>query len=119
MSCLKNKKFKCTEGKQYRDFIFIDDVVRAIIRSLSNKKSDGQIFNLGSGKPIKVKNLIEFIRSKIKKGKPLFGAINLRKDELLKVYPSIDKIKKRLNWRPNKNFFKNLENTINHYRHEI
>ena len=119
MSCLKNKKFKCTEGKQYRDFIFIDDVVRAIIRSLSNKKSDGQIFNLGSGKPIKVKNLIEFIRSKIKKGKPLFGAINLRKDELLKVYPSIDKIKKKLNWRPNKNFFKNLENTINHYRHEI
>ena len=94
-------------------------MVSAIIRSLSNKNSVGQIFNLGSGEPIKVKNLIEFIRSKIKKGKPLFGAISLRKDELLKVYPSINKIKKKLNWRPNKNFFKNLENTINYYRHEI
>lgn len=119
MNCLRDKKFKCTEGKQYRDFIFIDDVVRAIIRSLLNKNSNGQIFNLGSGKPIKVKNLIEFIRNKVKKGKPLFGTLNLRKDELLKVYPSIDKIKRKLNWKPNKNFFKNLESTINHYRHEI
>lgn len=38
------------DGLETRDFIYIDDVVEATTKVLSNKKSDNQIFNIGSGK---------------------------------------------------------------------
>jgi nucleoside-diphosphate-sugar epimerase len=115
-NCLANKKFKCSDGKQYRDFIFIDDIISAIVTSFGNKNSLGEIFNLGSGNLIQVRKIIEYINKKINKGLPIYGAINLRKDELNKVYPSIIKIKNKLNWRPKNSLTKGLIKTINYYK---
>ncbi len=114
-SCIKNKKFPCSEGKQFRDFVFIDDVIEAIIKSLKNKKARGEIFNIGSGKPIKIKNIIKYINKKIKKGHPLYGKIKLRKDESIKVFPTITKAKKIINWKPKTSFETGLKKTINFY----
>ena len=66
-NCIKNKKFPCSNGKQIRDFVYIDDVVDAIIYSLNNKKVLGQIYNLGSGKPVKVYTVINTINKLIGK----------------------------------------------------
>ena len=63
--CIKNKKFPCSQGTQSRDFIHVDDVVDAIIKSLTNKNARGQIINIGSGKPRKIKSLIEKDKTKI------------------------------------------------------
>ena len=54
LGCIKNKKFACSTGNQLRDFIYVEDVVEAIIKSLTNKKARGKIINIGSGRPIKV-----------------------------------------------------------------
>jgi UDP-glucose 4-epimerase len=115
-SCLKNKKFPCSDGKQFRDFVHVNDVVNAILKSLKSKKALGQIINIGSGKPKKVKNLINFLVKIIKGGKPMFGKIKLRKDEILKIYPKISKAKKTLNWYPRINFTKGLNETIKYYK---
>jgi len=114
-SCIKNKKFPCSDGKQFRDFIFIDDLIDAIIKSLKNKKARGQILNIGSGKPIKIKNIIEYINNKIAKGYPIYGKIKLRKDENIKTYPDIKKVKKLINWQPKVSFYSGLKKTINFY----
>ena len=114
-SCIKNKKFPCSDGKQFRDFIFIDDVIEAIIKSLKNKKAKGEIFNIGSGKPIKIRDIIKNINKKIKKGDPLYGKIKLRKDESIITFPSIKKAKKIINWKPKISFRNGLNKTINFY----
>ena len=49
-SCLKNNTFDCSDGKQFRDFIYIDDLISLIIKVLKNKNSRGQIINTASGK---------------------------------------------------------------------
>ena len=36
-SSIKRKKFVTSEGKQYRDFLFIDDAVEAIIKAMTKK----------------------------------------------------------------------------------
>ena len=115
-SCLKGEKFPCSDGKQFRDFIHVKDVVNAIVKSLKNKKALGQIINIGSAKPKKVKNLINFLVKTIKNGKPMFGKIKLRKDEMLKIYPKISKAKKTLNWYPKINFIRGLDETIKYYK---
>ena len=114
--CLRDKKFPCSDGTQLRDFIYVDDVINAIVMSLRNKKTNGEILNIGTGKPKKIKNIINFIRDKIKKGDPIFGKIKLRKDESLITFPSISKIKKYMKWTPKTNQYNGLIKTINFYK---
>ena len=113
--CIKDKKFACSEGNQFRDFVHVDDVVNFIIMSLNNKRARGQIFNIGSGKPKKIKDIIKNVKKISNGGKPQFGKIKLRKDEILKIYPSIKKAKKIIKWTPKISFSKGIKNTINSY----
>lgn len=115
-ACLKNKEFECSDGKQLRDFVHVEDVIVAIIKSMNSKNSKGEIINIGSGKPKKIKNIINFLVNKLKGGKPLFGKVKLRKDEILKIYPDITKAKKILKWSPKVNFSKGLTKTIKYYK---
>ena len=57
-ACIKNKKFPCSNGNQLRDFLYIDDVVDAILKTLKSKKARGQIINIGTGEPKKIKKII-------------------------------------------------------------
>ena len=114
--CIKNKKFPCSKGNQLRDFLHVEDVVDAIIKSLTNKKAKGQIINIGSGKPRKIKNIIKYIQRIVKGGYPLFGKIKLRKDEILKIYPDINKAKNKINWKPKISFDEGLRITIDSYK---
>ena len=98
-SCLKNIKFDCSNGNQIRDYIYIDDVVNLIIQLLKSKKTNGEILNVGSGKPVKIRFVINEIVRQIKKGYPNFGSIKLRKDEPSKLYANMKKKKNFRNGR--------------------
>ena len=114
-NALKKVKFNCSAGKQFRDFIYIDDLVSAIVKTLKSKKTNGEIINIGSGNPINVKKLILKICKLAKGGKPQFGKVSLRKDEILKLYPSLNKVKKILNWQAKVNLDKGLKKTIKYF----
>ena len=115
-NALKSKEFDCSLGTQFRDFVYVDDVVNGIIKSLKNKKTNGQIINLGAGKPIMIKDIILKICKIIGSGKPQFGKIKFRKDEIKCLYPSITKAKKILNWVPKVKINLGLKKTINYYK---
>ena len=103
---------------QLRDFIHVNDVVDAIQKTLKSKKARGHILNIGSGKPRKVKNIINYIKKFLKGGHPQFGKIKLRKDEILKIYPNISKAKNIINWRPKISFEKGIKSTIKFYNEQ-
>lgn len=115
-NCLKDSSFPCSSGNQYRDFIHVSDFVKSIYSALMNKNALGQIINIGSGKPIKVKKIILLIKKIIKKGKPQFGRISLRKDESQILFPSIKKANRLLNWKPKVKILIGLKQTINDYK---
>lgn len=113
-NCLKNKKFKLTKGEQTRDFCHVDDVIKAILLVLKNKNKNiyGKIFNIGTGKSISVKNLVQIIQYKTNKGKPIFGAKNLMEKEIIFSKASIRKIKKFINWSPRITIEKGINDLI-------
>ena len=115
-NCLKDKSFELSHCNQYRDFIYIDDFVKLIIKSFKIKKSIGEIFNIGSGKPIKLKIIINKIKKHIKGGKPIFGEKKLRKDEIYKIYPNIDKAKTFFKWFPKTSIDNGLLKTVKFYK---
>ncbi len=110
--CVKKSSFPVSAGNQIRDFCYIDDVVKAILLSMNCKKGFGQVINIASGKPIKVKNIVNKIVNKIGKGKPIFGKINYRDLENMKLYADISKAKKLLKWKPTVTLDQGLELTI-------
>lgn len=114
-SCLKGKKFDCTDGKQKRDFLFIDDLTYLIEKIIKKKNIISGIYNIGAGQPITVKKVINQIRLIIKKGKPVFGGIKMRNDEIKVLYPNTSKVRKIFKWRPRINLSKGLKKTINYY----
>ena len=114
-SCKDNIDFPCSHGRQSRDFLYINDLIEAIFLILENPKAKGEIFNIGFGKPLKIKNIIKRILSYYKSGNPQFGKIKLRKEEQMKIYPDISKSRKILDWKPKINFLKGLVKTIQYY----
>ena len=115
MNAINNNKFSCSKGNQLRDFLYVDDLVNLIIKVLKSKNLNGEIINVGSGKPISVKKLILKICKLSKGGYPQFGKISLRKDEILKLYPNLTKIKKKIKWSAKIDIEKGLNKTINYF----
>ncbi len=116
INSLQNKKFNCTSGIQKRDFIYIDDLVKVIFTVLQNKKTSGEIINIGSGKRIEIRNLIKIIVKLCKAGRPNFGAIPMRKDESLTMCPDIKKSTKLLRFKNKFSIVKGLIKTIKSYQ---
>ena len=113
--CIQNKKFHCSEGNQLRDFVHVEDVVNAIFKTLKNKSARGQIINIGSGKPKKIKKIIENVKIICKGGQPQYGKIKMRRDEILNLYPDIKKAEKKIKWKPKISFIKGIKSTIKFY----
>lgn len=118
-ACLKNKKFECTDGLQKRDFLYIDDLINLIFKILKSKKIHGYVFNAGSGKPIKIRSLIEKIKIFSLGGLPDYGKIKMRKDEIKDMYPSIYSAQKLLGWKPRISINAGLKKTIKFYREKL
>ena len=59
LDLIRNKNNIDVNGslKRFRDLIYIDDVIKALILTLKDKKNFNQIYNVGTGKKTTVKNL--------------------------------------------------------------
>jgi len=114
-SCKNNKNFPCSHGKQYRDFLYIDDLIDAIFLTAECLKARGEIINIGYGFPLKIKNIIGKIVNHYKLGNPQFNMIKLRKEEKMKIYPNLNKAKKLIKWKAKISFSKGLEKTLKYY----
>tara|TARA_B100001964_G_C14152362_1_gene562669 strand:- start:52 stop:966 length:915 start_codon:yes stop_codon:yes gene_type:complete len=115
-NCLHKKRFPCSRGTQFRDFLYIDDFTKIFFLIFEKSNLNGEIFNIGSGKAIQIKKIINYINRQIKSGHPEFGKTKLRKEESNKIYPSIKKAKKILKWQPSINFYYGLKKTIEYYK---
>ena len=117
--CLNDLSFNTSQGKQKRDFLYVSDFTNLIFKIFKNENTRGEIFNVGSGKPLRIKIIINLIKNIIHKGNPKFGKIKLRKDEILNLYPDISKLKRVTKWKPKINFKDGLNKTIKFYKMKI
>jgi nucleoside-diphosphate-sugar epimerase len=113
--CLNDEIFPASTGEQLRDFCFVGDTVNAIVKALLVNNLEGQIFNIGSGIPISIKEVITKVEGIIGMGKPLYGAIPYRVGENMSLYAEIENAKTKLNWSPKINLEEGLKKTIKWY----
>jgi dTDP-glucose 4,6-dehydratase len=125
--CLKGSTVNVGSLHPTRDFVYVADIVLGFEKAIGNKKSIGEVINLGTGYEISIGDLIKIVlkvfnsKSKIKIN---FQKIRKRPNasEVLRLLASNKKAKKILNWSPNlkgkAGFEKGIRNTIDWYKQE-
>ena len=76
VDCLKSGKELTIfgDGEQSRDFVYIEDVVQALLLIATSEQSLGSVYNVGTGTKITLNNLIELSQKIMnKKLKVKFG----------------------------------------------
>lgn len=94
---LKNNELIVYGGEQILDFVYINDVVEAFIKTL--EENGNIVVNIGSGNGTKVIDLAEIIK-KITRSKSKAIIKEKRKGEVEKFIANIEKAEKILNWKP-------------------
>ena len=90
---IANKPFTVVgTGNQTRDFTYVSDIVSAFLIASKSKVSN-EIFNVGSGQTISVNKIVNILG-----GKKVY--IEKRPGEPECTFANINKIKKKLNWKP-------------------
>ena len=85
------------DGEAVRDFIYVGDVVDALIKAALSEKASGRILNIGSGKPTKVRELAEVVAKET--GVKIIYESE-RRGEIKFSLADISLAKKLLNWNP-------------------
>lgn len=94
-------------GEEQRDFIYIDDLCNFIKKIIQTNFKGYKIINIGVGKGIKIKKIINSLSYKLgKKIKPQFNKVGININPI-KLIPDIKEAKK-LKWKPKVNLQKGL-----------
>jgi len=101
------------QGEQIRDFIYIDDLAQAHIDVLG--LSGFNIFNIGTEKGIKVKDVVDEI-FKIVGYKVPIADLGKRPGDVAATYASSEKLKKAVGWKAKVNLREGLKRTIEYYK---
>ena len=112
---LKNRlEIKMTGGDQFRDFLYIDDLIELLILLINDPvKYNGEILNVGFGSSIKVVDVINLVTKIIgNKSRDLIsmGAIPYRKDEVFDYFVNIEKVRRMMKWSPKTSNYAGLKN---------
>jgi len=97
-------------GQQERDFLYIDDAIDGIIKSLENLHKGFTIYNISSGKKISSLNLITLLEN-ISNSKILYETQNTSPDEKC-IWASYEKAEKQINFLPKIELKDGLEKII-------
>jgi UDP-glucose 4-epimerase len=102
------------DGNQYRDFIFVKDVVKANLLAGNGHGAIGKTFNIGTGKFIRINHLWEMIGHLAGLDiEPEYGPP--RPGDILESVADIDYAGKILGFEPDYSFEKGLKETFEYY----
>lgn len=116
-SVINDKKFQMTKGVQTRDFIFVEDLIRGILKTMDNRTSIGEVINLGSGNEVSLKEVTRQVLDLTGKPEVLIKtSLPYRPEEQMRYVLDIRKAKKILNWTPKTSLEAGLRKTIEWFK---
>ena len=124
INCLQEKELPVYgTGENIRDWLFVDDHCKAILRVMLNGRT-GETYNIGGNNEIKNIDIVNIICKKLDQKIPrtnnlsykdLIKFVNDRPGHDFRYAINADKIKNELNWKPLESFNSGIEKTIDWY----
>jgi UDP-glucose 4-epimerase len=105
------------DGRQFRDFNFVDDVVLALLLAATNEEANGQIYNLGSPEAI---NLLDLAHLLIElHGQGSYEIVpfppDRRRIDIGDYQGDFGKIRRELGWEPKVTLREGLAKSLEYY----
>lgn len=102
------------DGKQTRDFVYVEDVVQAIFGALQSENSDGEKINVGSGRAVTINEVVgALLKATGKQVDPVYE--NMPEGEILHSVANIEKAERLLDYHPRKQFEEGLREVAQAY----
>ncbi|HEY1405824.1 MAG TPA: NAD-dependent epimerase/dehydratase family protein [Spirochaetota bacterium] len=92
------------DGKESRDFVYIDDVVASIVLCIENENLAWESFNVGTGVPIDVMTVARTLAEKYGSSSKIEVTGNFRVGDIRTNFADISKIRKRFGYAPKVSF---------------
>ena len=112
LSALARRPVKIGGGKPERDFLFVEDVVDALMAAATASIEPGAIFNIASGRGTTVMDAVQAVLELMQVRVPIEQTETQRADEILHMSGNADAAHSALGWRPRHDFRTGLEKTI-------
>ena len=101
------------DGKETRDFVFIDDVVDATILGLEKEEANGEVFNVGTGVATDVVTVAETLINNYGIETPMTITGNYRLGDIRHNYADLTKINNKLGFSPKVDFEEGIKRFTN------
>lgn len=114
-----NKSFKLFNyGNFLRDFTYVDDIVKSITLLIEKINSgsiyNNEIFNIGSGSPINLKDYVSLLADTLHK-KAEYILVEGDKEEMLETYSNSEKLFNEINFKPQTPLKEGIEKSVKWY----
>jgi nucleoside-diphosphate-sugar epimerase len=114
---LLKREFKMTPGEQKREFNYVDDVVEAYLKVAHCPSCQGEVINVGSGIPYRVKDVVAMIQGLIGgETRVKAGALTYRKGEGMESFCDNQKLRQLTGWSPKVSLEEGLRLTVEWYK---
>jgi dTDP-L-rhamnose 4-epimerase len=97
------------DGKETRDFVYIDDVITATILGLESSAANEEVFNVGTGEATNVIMVATELIKNYGTATEIKITGNYRLGDIRHNYADLSKIKRILNFNPEYNFVKGIK----------
>jgi nucleoside-diphosphate-sugar epimerase len=117
---LRGQPLAMTQGRQTREFNFVEDLVDGFILAATVPGVEGELFNLGCGEEVSMRDLATSILDLL--GNPVepdFGALPDRPTEIWRMFCDNTRAREILGWKPRHSLTEGLERTIAWYRGQL
>jgi nucleoside-diphosphate-sugar epimerase len=111
-SLLAGKRPSLTPGEQVWDFLYVEDAVRALV-ALAESNSASGVFNLGSGAPLTIRNVVTQIRDAIDPALDLgFGDLPYPPGQVMHLEADISRLRAATRWTPEISLPEGIRRTV-------
>ena len=100
------------DGKQSRDFVYVDDVVSANLLAMDRPGISGEVFNIGSHSEARVIDCLRGIQKILGVKKVKIVYTPKRRGDVRRTFADITKAKRLLGFRPSVSFDVGLRKTV-------
>ena len=116
LKLLNREKPSLTPGTQTWDYLHAEDAARAIVAVAACGSASG-VFNLGSGRPRRIREIVESIRDQINPALPLgFGEVPFRPDQVMHLEADVSRLHDQTGWSPQIKFEQGIAETVAWFR---
>jgi dTDP-L-rhamnose 4-epimerase len=100
------------DGRESRDFVFIEDVVDATIVGIESDRANNEVFNVGEGVPTAVLTVGKTLIEKFESGVEIIVSGSYRLGDIRHNYADLTKIRSRLNFSPKWTFDRGISEFV-------